>query len=543
MGVAHSHFGTSMGEDSTALCIQKWRRLRGKWFRRFLLDRADPEKGTWLASAWRSGYGIGCRCCRAAGLQGRLARFQVKSAIALQVANFKKHEENPKHRAAAAAYLAGEQPLLDCPSLAQFRSVTDTIAKGGSVGHRSGPDYKMLWCIGEALKDQDRLAIKNAKALSLFRDERNGRLHVRYRAVDNDLNETSGTLGQARDFGTGATNITNATAAIMKRMCVKDHGISSFAGCKSSEATVPGLLEHMKNAVLCLTVDSASDETLSGEIMRSGMLSNTQQALTPGLKFVLRDKAHASRRLVCRPWSADPYVRDVGLMMAQGRNSIARLIQNSINIRNVFGGYVKRSTTKVTRTACSNMRAAAHRFESYQKPMGRTCLHLYPCIRTALHIYNCGTKDAKDRAKQWLLWLDTEKCLMLAMMADASDQGMALTRLLDDESVDVAILNREVRAFDVAITALFGDQRQCLHIFGYTSVMLRTLKEQIVYQVGTEMCSIGDAGGVPQHLIDRCLDRMKSFIVLVRAALAAEFPCWEISQARGLSRVVGGKLS
>ena len=132
---------------------------------------------------------------------------------------------------------------------------------------------------------------------------------------------------------------------------------------------------------------------------------------------------------------------------------------------------------------------------------------------------------------------------MLAMMADASDQGMALTRLLDDEGIDVAILNREVRAFNMAITALFGDQRQRLQIFGYTSVMLRILKEQIAWQVGAETCSVGDAGGVPQAIIDRCLDRMKSFVVLARAALAAEFPCWEISQARGLSRVVGGKLS
>ena len=168
-------------------------------------------------------------------------------------------------------------------------------------------------------------------------------------------------------------------------------------------------------------------------MMRSASLSPTQLALTPGLKFVIRDKAHASRRAISRPWEADPFIKDVAWMMARGRGSISRIVQNSLEVRRVFSGYVQSSTNGTIKAAVTNMRAACHRFESFQKPIGRCCLHLRACIRTALYVAGNLTTDASDRANEWLRWLDSEKCLQLAMMADASDQAMALTRLLDSE--------------------------------------------------------------------------------------------------------------
>ena len=96
------------------------------------------------------------------------------------------------------------------------------------------------------------------------------------------------------------------------------------------------LLRHLSNYVLSLTVISAGDEISSGEMMRSASLSPTQLALTPGLKFVIRDPADASRRVISRPWEADPFIKDVAWMMARGRGSISRIIQNNIEITKVF---------------------------------------------------------------------------------------------------------------------------------------------------------------------------------------------------------------
>ena len=208
-------------------------------------------------------------------------------------------------------------------------------------------------------------------------------------------------------------------------------------------------------------------------------------ALTPNLRFVLRDRAHASKRITGRPWSADAYLKDVVLMFASGRGSVAQLIQHSLDIRRVFANYVKTCTHTCVNTTVTNMRAAKHRFESFAKPLGRSVLHLHACIRTALYVASRGSSSDKPatRARDWLRWLDTEKCVMVAMLADAADESLALTRLLDAENADPAVLNREVHCFHLRLAALFGEGKQCLHRLGYTQTMLELLREQVVWTV------------------------------------------------------------
>ena len=63
--------------------------------------------------------------------------------------------------------------------------------------------------------------------------------------------------------------------------------------------------------------------------------------------------------------------------------------------------------------------------------------------------------------------------------------------------------------------------------------MLRTLKEPIAWTVKGVTRSLGHAGGVPQ-IIDRCIGRMRHWFTLLRAAALAEFPAFEIQQARSV---------
>ena len=282
---------------------------------------------------------------------------------------------------------------------------------------------------------------------------------------------------------------------------------------------------------MCITVDSAGDELLASEMMRSRSLAQTERALTPNLKFVLRDAAHASRRIISRPWNADPYLRDVALMMAQGRCSVAKLVQNSTETSRKFAEHVKSSQSSVITTAIKNMRAASHRFESWQKPLGRTALFMHASIKTAMYVANRPAKDENtDKAKAWLAWVNSERCLMLAMMADVADEGMCLTRLLDSEDVDTACLNSEVLLFIRKVEALFGENERCLTIFGYTSVMMNLLNEYVVWHVNDDSRSIGFEHGVPRDIVNRCMDRMRSYVVLAHAALSAEFPSFEMNQ-------------
>ncbi|CAK0800330.1 unnamed protein product [Prorocentrum cordatum] len=296
------------------------------------------------------------------------------------------------------------------------------------------------------------------------------------------------------------------------------------------------LMAHVRESVMCMTADSAGDELLASEMMRNQSRAQTERAPTPNLKFVLRDSSHASRRIISRPWNAGAYLRDVALMMAQGRSSVAKLVQNSTETSRLFAGYVKSSQSSVVTSAIRNTRAASHRFESWQTPLGRTALFKHASIETAMCVANRPAKDENtDKAKAWLAWVDSERCLMLAMMADVADEGMCLTRLLDNEDVDTASLNSEAPLFIRKVEAMFGESERCSTIFGDTSVMMNLLNQYVVWHVNDDSRSIGFERGVPGDIVKRRMERMRSYVVLARAALAAESPSFEMSQAADIN--------
>ena len=67
----------------------------------------------------------------------------------------------------------------------EFRKIAATIGAGGATC-RSKSDAKKTWCMSEAIKDEDRKAIRGAEAIALFRDEQAGRLRMRSRTVSPD---------------------------------------------------------------------------------------------------------------------------------------------------------------------------------------------------------------------------------------------------------------------------------------------------------------------------------------------------------------------
>ena len=175
-----------------------------------------------------------------------------------------------------------------------------------------------------------------------------------------------------------------------------------------------------------------------------------------------------------------------------------------------------------------NLRAAKHRFESLQKPMGRSVLFIIELIQTACFTERSRTDKSKERAAAWLLYINNENCLALAMLADAADEAILLTRILDNEDLDAAVVNAEVQSFYNKIYALFGPEQKCLEVEGYTTYMLKLLSQPLVFTVGGKTRSIGCDGGVSATIIARCVSRMNCWVVLMRATLMAEFPSFEL---------------
>ena len=53
------------------------------------------------------------------------------------------------------------------------------------------------------------------------------------------------------------------------------------------------------------------------------------QGFTPNMSFIVRDKAHGSRRILSRPWACDDYLNTVASSLIKDPSSIAQLIQHS----------------------------------------------------------------------------------------------------------------------------------------------------------------------------------------------------------------------
>ena len=145
------------------------------------------------------------------------------------------------------------------------------------------------------MKERSSKHLRKADAVGLIRDERHGRLLIRYRTVTlKQLELKTGVLGLAKHFGTGADNISKATVKLMIDALTPNTGMPDTCRRSADESVYDddcrhstdkddsdnrkdGLAtegRHLADSVLhkveMLCVDSASDELLSGHLMRYG---------------------------------------------------------------------------------------------------------------------------------------------------------------------------------------------------------------------------------------------------------------------------------
>ena len=90
------------------------------------------------------------------------------------------------------------------------------------------------------------------------------------------------------------------------------------------------LRRKIRRRVHFLVADAAKDEILSGTFAMFGeTLLQESSSLFPNCKTVIRDKAHASRRLMSRPARKILKLRDVLAKFVMGKKAPARIIQES----------------------------------------------------------------------------------------------------------------------------------------------------------------------------------------------------------------------
>ena len=238
------------------------------------------------------------------------------------------------------------------------------------------------------------------------------------------------------------------------------------------------------------------------------------------------------RRILSRTWKCDRYLHAVSQGAILGKHSIAQLIQHSLIFRERYARHVKQMQKSPIRDArIKSLRAAKHRFESFQQPFGRCILTWEAVLRTAQEIHEERRTQAPGKhAKTFLQQCDEEFCVSLAMQADAGDEGIQLTRHVEAEFSDNAALTREAHTFIGKIQALF--EKEGCRYTGYTFFMLEFLKKPTVLFVDREPKNLG--GKSPAYMekvIQRCLTRLKAWTTLAKTVVASEFPHFEILQA------------
>ena len=151
----------------------------------------------------------------------------------------------------------------------------------------------------------------------------------------------------------------------------------------------------------------------------------------PNLRLVIRDKAHATRRITDRTISADCVLERILDVIVVGRPSVARVLKNSRPLASIFEAEVaKQERIAGVTSSVRNMSFAKQRFDSTSKPLGRCLLNLDAVISTMQIICNqrqSGSGEQKAAANFLTLISDARNLVLTGMLADACDECLVLT--------------------------------------------------------------------------------------------------------------------
>ena len=386
--------------------------------------------------------GLWCAICEETGLNVKPCTSSVPKRKSFWL---KRHAGSTWHKNAMAS------AVPSAPSERAFTTVIEAVKKGMSAGEsglasvgKSKKVIDMIYCLGEAAKRHGQKFLLNAESITLFRDARKNRLCIRYAASKKGFKVQNGVLGWSRQQGLSSKCIAKDTTRIIAEFS------TSYARGPRPERHKE-LRRRIRERVHQVVVDSAADELLAGEMGRINV-SNDLRPVIPNCRIVLRDKAHAARRPLNRPWTRLPFLKELIERWISTRHSPARMIQNSFEFRRWFKKNLEAESQRRV-SDFANLRAAKHRFESVTKPLQRSCFHCRSLLRTMVQIANFRSGEFGENAATFLRSVSAFDLVTLAMCADAADEMLLLIRFHDNESADVASITQKI---EECVTKLGG---------------------------------------------------------------------------------------
>lgn len=245
-------------------------------------------------------------------------------------------------------------------------------------------------------------------------------------------------------------------------------------------------------------------------------------------RCVCSQLAAPTRRKTSRPWQADDYLNRV----YSATMSFLKMVESSDVFLERFHDLVGRlgedNPTPASAGSIRSVKAAKHRFESSQKPLARFCLYVDAFLTLACEIMRLRQNKAEaQRAETFIVGLDSEFLLTIALLADAGDESTIHLRFFDTESYDAAKIGRTCEEFRHRIDYLFVQEH--VKQIGFTKHMLAYLrKPRCFFLPRKELKSVGSVDGVTPETWRHAISRMQNWVVLALEVLAAEFPDWQV---------------
>ena len=512
----------------------------------------------WLEVLSEEPLSMGCSVCRSKYGDAKKALCQgggwraglISGYTSLQPRALQKHADSSEHLLAV-----GEDPDLQgagAPHEDSFAQLLkhcqlSVIGRSGlaSVGGQK-KCRKMIWCLAEGyrmIKRQhwrDGQGVDNKPLLTsttLFQDARKGQLCVRFSTANSAVEQMSGhmwTVDAAKEFSLDSVGVASATKAAVRLFCTPCAHPPHYE--KPHEASVDtALLARVSGSIESFVSDSASDEIRAGHFLANQRTRTDYIETFPHLKIVTRDKPHATRRNLSRGWAADSFLHDVAQRFVFGADSPAKMIQFSQVFRGWFASAIQQLEPDMSAVKAhahvQNLGFAAHRYDSAAKPLSRMVLFFFPLLQTMVRLATERSDDKSKAALSFLEWLNPERALQVAMLADCAAENLELTRLTDFEGFPTDELPMNLTAFRDRIRALFtGDDPGCLRM-GFTCHMLRLLDRGFLINLPGREMRVRELRRPSQLLTTACLCRMSNWVRLTEATLLAEFPDFEVVQA------------
>ena len=383
------------------------------------------------------------------------------------------------------------------PAKDEFSAALKHMRSGGSCrdgGPMSDKKQQIRWCLSEAAMEVGRDILLKAPAIAVTRDERKGRLLVRWRACQDDLSCTSEVLGFGPVEGF-ADSLAEGCKTMVTEYCTPGLGLPrGFVDPEKAPTLQEAVKRNIQAKTCVLVTDSAAPELLASMLLagRRPYATGMEEQFFPSVKLIGRDAAHASTRLLKRPFGASAELQAVMTEFITGSDSFAQKIYHSP----LYTSWWRERVTE-TDGGPLGLCAAKNRFASYVLPLSRIVDNMNSMIHVCHRIALIRGVQA-EWASKLLPTFTGRKAVLLAMATDAATIVQELARALGDEDADVSQLNARCQHLALSVQALFVSDK-VWSLPTYTKALVDSLQSNPI-----QILHEGSAKAIQISQADRC---------------------------------------